>query len=110
MKHDLDQDKVILKGGIVKAAAWLDLSINKRNTDIDLKIYDSEKFSSTSRQGDYISTFAVIRNDMPDDSAIVSEGKYTLVVKNKIDYKVRATQGFTVKDGDTKQLNLIITE
>jgi RNA polymerase sigma-70 factor (ECF subfamily) len=102
--------KVTLRGGIVKAAVWLDKSKSKRNTGIYLNIYESEKYNNASGLGDYIPTIAVIRNDMPDDSAILPEGNYTLVIKNKFGHKVRATQDFTVKDGDTKQLDLIITE
>ncbi|WP_455201679.1 sigma-70 family RNA polymerase sigma factor [Kaarinaea lacus] len=102
--------KVIFRGGIVKAAVWLDKPKSERNKDIYLNVYESEKYRSASQQGDYVPTIAVIRNDMPDESAILPEGNYALVIKNNIDHKVRATRDFTVKDGDTKQLDLIITE
>ena len=98
--------KVILRGGIVKAAAWLDKSKSKRNTNIYIQVYDFEKY--IDKPGAYIPTVAVIRNNMPNDSAILPVGKYTIVVKNNKGHKIRMTQNFTVKDGDTKFIDLVI--
>ena len=100
--------RVILKGGIVKAAAWLDDSKNKRNTTIYLTVYDYEKYKLIGKPGTYIPSITRIRNDMPNSRAILPEGKYTIVVKNNMGHKIRMTQDFTVKDGDTKFIELVV--
>lgn len=107
----INPHNVILRGGIVNASAWLDSSKSKRNKVVYVNLYDFEKFSQASGPGDYIPKLAtIVRNENRDIWAILPEGKYILVAKNKIGHKVRATREFTVKDGDNKQIDLIIGE
>jgi hypothetical protein len=47
---------------------------------------------------------------MTNSLAIMLEGQYTVVAKNNIGHKIRETRNFTVGDGDTKQIDLVIPE
>lgn len=97
-----------MRGGIVKSSAWSNKSLNSRNSNIYLSIYESEQYKNIGKPGVYIPKIASIRNDLSNAYALLPVGKYTLVAKNKIGHKVRATREFEVKDGDTKQIDLEI--
>ena len=99
--------KIILKGGIVKFAGWLDNSKTSRNEDIYFYLYDYETYKRMGKQGEFIPRVAQINNDS-NNSQILPEGKYTIVARNNIGHKVRLTQDFTVKDGDTKQIDVVV--
>jgi RNA polymerase sigma-70 factor, ECF subfamily len=99
--------KVILKGGIVNFAGWLDKSKTKRNDDIYFYLYDYDTYKSISNKNDYIPRIAQLNNDS-NNSQILAEGKYTIVAHNKLGHKLRLTHDFTVNDGDTKQVDVVV--
>lgn len=99
--------KIILKGGIVKFAGWLDKSKTKRNNDIYFFLYDYDNYNRISNKDDYIPRIAQINNDS-DNSQILPVGKYTIVAHNKMGHKLRLTHNFTVDDGDNKQIDLVV--
>ena len=110
-KDRVTDHKVILRGGIVKVALWKDNQQKRRNKSERLrpKIYDAD-IDETKLGKQYIPSITSIRNDLADDSAILGVGVYTLVIQHDQTHKIIHKTKFSIKDGDTKTINLRVPE
>lgn len=105
----VNSHKVVLRGGIVKFAGWLDKSKTRRNDDIYFHLYDYDTYKSMSDKNDYIPRIVQLNNDS-NNSQILAVGKYTIVARNKLGHKIRQIHDFTVEDGENKQIDLTINK
>lgn len=104
----LTPHKVVLKGGIIKAAVWADKNQTTRNDRVRIDIYDYQK-RRNQKKNTYLPKEASIRNDLKTDT-ILAEGKYIMEIRNNIRHTLLATQHFTLNDGDIKNINLVIPD
>ena len=104
----LTPHKVVLKGGIIKAAVWADKNQTIRNDRVRIDVYDYQKRKNQAKNT-YLPKEASIRNDLKTDT-ILAEGKYVMEIRNDIHHTLLATQHFTLNDGDIKTINLVIPE
>jgi len=108
IKHgQVTSHQVILRGGIIKSAIWVDSSRTKRSTTINVHVYDLEKYKQSNNGSSYLENLAYLPNNSPDSFSILPEGHYILVVKNIRDHNIITTRQFTIEDGDTKFIQLV---